>query len=78
MKLTLIKFTLDSDYAQDLYIQVLVTKQWTLFQASLSWCQRPSWPYLQIEFGMGSLISVIFSVYKLGLSIGLLERTWSL
>tara|TARA_Y100000389_G_scaffold197743_1_gene232917 strand:- start:5097 stop:5333 length:237 start_codon:yes stop_codon:yes gene_type:complete len=78
MKLTLIKLTLDSDYAQDLYIQVLVTKHWTLFQASASWCQRPSWPYLQIEFGMGSLISVIFSAYKLGLSIGLLERTWNL
>ena len=74
----LIKFTRDYDYGQDLYVQVLFTKRWALFQASVSWCQYSAWPFLQIQFGMGSLISILCNVHKFGLSIGLLERTYVL
>ena len=74
MKLT--NFTYDC--GQDLYVQVLSIKGWTLFQSSVSWCEYPDWPFLQIQFGMGSLISILFKVHKFGLDIGFLERTWKL
>jgi len=74
----LIKFTHDCDYGQDWYVQVLFTKRWSLLQVSVSWCECPVWPFLQIQSGMGNLISILFSVYKFGFNIGLLERTWKL
>jgi hypothetical protein len=72
----LIKFTRDSDYGQDLYVQVLFNKRWALLQTSVHWFECPVWPFLQIQSGMGNLISILFSVYKFGFNIGLLERTW--
>ena len=74
----LIKFHKDQDWGQDYYFQVLFTKRWALFQGSVSWCEYPGWPFLQIKFGMGGLISILFNVYKFGFSIGLFERTWKL
>ena len=72
----LINFTYDC--GQDWYVQVLYTKRWALFQASVSWCEYSAWPFLQIQFGMGSLISILFNIHKFGLSIGFLERTYAL
>jgi len=74
----LIKFHRDQDWGQDYYLQVLFNKRWALFQGSVSWCEYPGWPYLQIKFGMGSLISILFQAHKFGFSIGLFERTWKL
>ncbi len=74
----LIRFHKDQDWGQDYYLQVLFTKRWALFQGSVSWCEYPGWPYLQIKFGMGSLFCILFQAYKFGFSIGLFERTWKL
>ena len=74
----LIKFHKDEDWGQDYYLQLLFTKRWALFQGCVSWCEYPGWPYLQIKFGMGGLISILFQAYKFGFSIGLFERTWKL
>ena len=74
----LIKFHKDNDYGYDLNVQVLFTKRWALFQGCVSWCEYPGWPFLQIQFGMGGLISILFQAYKFGFSIGLFERTWKL
>ena len=72
----LIKFSKDNDYGYDLNVQVLFTEQWALFQGSLSWSDYRSWPYLQIQCGMGSLISILFQAHKFGFSIDLFDRTW--
>ena len=74
----LIKIHKDKDWGQDYYLQLLFTKRWALFQGCVSWCNYPGWPYIQIKFGMGSLISILFQAYKFGLTIGLFERTWKL
>lgn len=72
----LIKFSKDQDYGHDLNVQVLFTNQWALFQGSLSCSDYRSWPYLQIQCGMGSLISILFQAHKFGFSVGLFERSW--
>ena len=74
----LIKFHKDQDYGQDYYLQVLFTKRWALFQGCVSWCEYAGWPFLQIKFGMGGLISILFQAHKFGFCIGLFERTWSM
>ena len=73
----IIKVTTDK-FMRDLYVQVLFTKQWALLQGSLSWCEYGSWPFLQIQFGMNGLISILFQAHKLGISVGFFERTWKL
>ena len=74
----LIKLSHQEDWGQDYYLQLLFTKRWTLFQGCVSWCNYPGWPYIQIKFGMGSLISILFQAYKFGFTVGLFERTWKL
>ena len=74
----LIKLSHQEDWGHDWYLQVLFTKRWTLFQGCVSWCEYPSWPLLQIQFGMGGLMTVLFQAYKLGISVGFFERTWKL
>jgi hypothetical protein len=53
-----------------------MSKYYSLLQTSVHWFECPVWPFLQIQSGMGNLISILFSVYKFGFNIGLLERTW--
>ena len=74
----LIKLHKDQDWGQDFYLQVLFTERWALFQGSVSWCVYPSYPYLQIQSGSGALLSIMFNVYKFGISVGFFDRTWKL
>ena len=75
--MNLIKFSKRVDYGTDFYVQVLFTKRWALFQGSVSWNDFPSWPYLQIKSGMGSGLSIMVCVHKLGFDVGFVERTWN-
>ena len=70
----IIKFNHREDYGHDWYVRLLVTKQWALFQGSVSWCEYPGWPFLQIQSGSGVLLSIIFQAYKLGISVGFFDR----
>ena len=73
------------DYGHDWYVQIMNTgrhvpkpfKDWSLIQASVSWNDYASWPYLQIKCGCGGIISVVFWVYKFGIDVGFIERTWN-
>ena len=74
--MNLINFKHREDFGHELYVQVLNVKDWSLLQASVSWNDYPSWPYVQIKSGSGSTLSIMFWVYKLGFDIDLLSRTW--
>jgi hypothetical protein len=65
------------DYGHDWYVQIISTKNWALLQASVSWNDYPSFPFLQVRFGMGSLVNIMFCIYKLGFDIGICEHTWN-
>ena len=73
----LISFKHQEDFGHEWYVQILHTKQWALFQASVSWNDYPSWPYLQIKSGSGSTLSILFWAYKFGFDAGVIERTWN-
>ena len=74
----LIEFDHQVDFGHDWYVQVLFTKRWALFQGSISWSDYHSLPFLQIQFGMGALLSIILQAYKLGISVGFFDHTWKL
>ena len=73
----LISFKKREDYGTELYVQVLHNKYWALLQASVSWNDFPSWPYIQVKSGMGTLLSLMVCIYKLGGDVGLCENTWN-
>jgi len=77
MKVKLITLKHHEDYGHNWYVQVLHTKQWALFQCSVSWMDFPSWPYLQIKSGTGSTLSILFWAYRFGIDVGFLEHTWN-
>ena len=73
----IISFKWREDYGTELYTQILHTKRWALLQASVSWNDFPSFPFLQVRTGMGSLLSVMVCVYKLGFDVDVFSRTWN-
>ena len=74
--MTLFQFKHREDFGHDWYVQIINVKGWSLLQASVSWNDFPSWPYIQIRSGSGSTLSILFWAHKFGLDIGILERTW--
>lgn len=72
------------DFGHDWYVQILNTgrhyprfmRDYSLLQMSISWNDFPTWPYIQIKSGYGSTLSFSFWVYKFGIDIGIIERTW--
>jgi hypothetical protein len=74
---TLIKYNHREDFGHDWYVQILNIKRWSLLQVSVSWNDYPSWPYLQIKSGTGDVLDFLFWVYKFGIDVTLIGRTWS-
>ena len=75
--MNLISFKHREDFGVEYYVQVLNIKGWSLLQASVSWNDYPSWPYLQLYVGNGTLLGAIFWCYKFGFDIDILRRTWN-
>lgn len=72
----LIRLKHQYDYGHDWYVSIINIKGWSLLQASISWNDCPSYPFIQIKSGSGSTLSILFWAYKFGFDIGLIERTW--
>jgi hypothetical protein len=73
----LISFKHRRDYGDEFYVQILHNKYWALLQTSVSWNDYPSWPFAQIKSGMGSLLSIMVCVYKLGFDVDVFSNTWN-
>ena len=74
---TLIKYNHREDFGHDWYVQILNIKRLSFLQVSISWNDYPSWPYLQIKSGTGDVLDFLFWVYKFGIDVTLIGRTWS-
>jgi hypothetical protein len=72
----LINFKKRIDFGTEWYFQILNVGHRSLLQFSVSWCDYPSWPYIQISSGNGCGLSILFWAYKFGFDIDLLSRTW--
>ena len=72
----LFNFKHREDFGHDWCVQILTIKNWSLLQLSVSWNDWPAWPYIQIKSGSGSTLSVMLWVYKFGMDVDILARTW--
>jgi hypothetical protein len=75
--MNLIQFKHRYDFGHEVYVQILNIKRRSLLQVSVSWCDYPSWPYIQITSGGNGLLSILFWAYKFGFDIDILSRTWN-
>jgi len=75
--MSLIKFKHRYDFGHEVYVQVVNIKRWSLLQASVSWNDYPSFPYLQITMGSNGFLGILFWAYKFGFDIDLFSRTWN-
>ncbi|NBV28810.1 hypothetical protein EBS02_07325 [bacterium] len=75
--MNLISFKHREDYGHEWYVQVIHNKRWALLQASVSWNEYTSFPFLQIKMGSGTLLSIMFWCWKIGFDIGIFEHTWN-
>ena len=73
----LISFKRHEDCGTELYVQVLYNKRWALLQSSVSYNDYASWPFFQVRMGMGSLLSLMVCVYKLGFDVDVFSNTWN-
>ena len=72
----LFNFKHREDFGHEWYVQILNLKNWSLLQVSVSWNYYPSWPYIQIKSGSGSTLSLLLWIYKFGMDMDVLSRTW--
>jgi hypothetical protein len=75
--MNLIKFKHRYDFGHEVYVQVVNIKRWSLLQASVSWNDYPSFPYLQITMGSNGFLGILFWAYKFGIDIDFISRTWN-
>ena len=81
---SIIKISYREDFGHDYYAQIInFRRHWphpfkyrSVLQFSVSWNDFPSWPYVQITSGNGTLLGIIFWVYKFGIDIDIIGRTW--
>ena len=74
--MSIIKFKHRYDFGHDYYVQVLNIRKWSLLQVSVSWNDYAATPYLQITFGSNGFFSILSWVYRFGLDVDILSRTW--
>jgi hypothetical protein len=75
--MSIIKFNVREDFWHDYYVQVLNIRKWSLLQVSVSYNDYASTPYLQITFGSNGFFSILSWVYRFGLDVDILSRTWN-
>jgi len=75
--MNLIKFKYREDFGHEWYVQILNVRRKSLLQLSVSWNDEKSWPFIQVQSGGGTILSVLFWAYKFGFDVDFLSRTWS-
>ncbi len=77
LKMNLIQFNHRKDFGDDWYVQIINIKRISLLQISISWNDFKSWPYFQLKSGTGDVLDIIFWLYKFGIDVTILGRTWT-
>ena len=64
------------DYGMEHVFTLLKGKKRSFIQLSFDWNEYPAGPYLQITFGNGRLIDILFWCWKVGFCLEILGNTW--
>jgi len=75
----LIQFGVREDYGTEVYFTLFTTKRYSLLQFAIdcgeygNWIE---WPYFQMSMGYGRLLSVLFSIGRVGFTFDIAGRNW--
>ena len=75
----LIRFGVRSDYGKEYYMTLCTGKRYSLLQIAFDigeyggWIE---WPYFQMSMGYGRLLSVLFSIGRVGFTFDIAGRNW--
>ena len=67
------------DYGKEYYFSLFIGKRYSLLQAAIDYGEYGKWielPYLQISMGYGRLLSVLFSIGRVGFTFDIAGRNW--
>ena len=75
----LIQFGTREDYGKEYYMTLCTGRHYSLLQLAFDcgeygkWIE---WPYFQMSMGYGRLLSVLFSIGRLGFTFDIAGRNW--
>ena len=69
-------FKTNDDWGKDYYFTFLKGQKYSLLQVSFSVCEYASFPYVQVNIGMGKLFGIFVYAWKFGFDIDICGRTW--
>lgn len=75
----IIQFGVRNDYGTEWYMTLLTTKRYSLLQVAIDYGEYGGWiecPYFQMSMGYGRLLSVLFSIGRVGFTFDIAGRNW--
>ena len=75
----LIQFGIRNDYGTEVYLTLLIGKRYSLLQFAIDYGEYGNWiewPYFQMSMGYGRLLSVLFSIGRVGFTFDVAGRNW--
>ena len=75
----LIQFGTREDYGKEYYMTLCTGKHYSLLQIAFDYGEYGGWiewPYFQMSMGYGRLLSVLFSIGRVGFTFDLCGRNW--
>lgn len=75
----LIQFGTREDYGKEWYMTLCTGRRYSLLQLAFDYGEYGGWiewPYLQISMGYGRLLSVLFSIGRVGFTFDIAGRNW--
>ena len=76
MKFKAFEFNHIVDFGHEYQLKLLTLGDYSVFQVSLSWADYSSGPFLQLQSGGGTLLSVVAFAGKLGIDLDFFGRYW--
>ena len=74
--MSLVKFFHRYDFGHDWCVQILNVKGLSLLQASISWDDLPSSPFILVQISEINLFDLQTIFFKLGFDVTILGKTW--
>lgn len=75
----LFNFGIRRDYGTEVYFTLLTGRRYSLLQFAIDYGEYGNWiefPYFQMSMGYGRLLSVLFSIGRVGFTFDIAGRNW--
>ena len=74
-----IQFGVREDYGKEYYMTLCTGRHYSLLQLAFDYGEYGKWielPYFQMSMGYGRLLSVLFSIGRVGFTFDIAGRNW--